>query len=74
MKEVVEGAPVKADEGWTARVKHGKTAAPQTCQHPNSVRPDDGTTLWELERLQADLRRSRGRVSTRPAALPDVLL
>ena len=74
MSEVGEGALVKADEGWTERVKRGKTAAPQQDQHPNSVRPDDGTTRWGLERLQADLCRALGRVYTRPSALPDVLL
>jgi len=62
MKEVVKGAPVKAEEGWTAWVKRGKTAAPQPDQHPNSVRRDGGRTLAGLERLQADLCRSLGRV------------
>jgi hypothetical protein len=28
LKEVVEGASVKADEGWTERMKRGTTAAP----------------------------------------------
>ena len=74
MSEVGEGALVKADEGWTEPVKRDKTATPQPYQHPNSVRPDDGTTLWGLERLQADLCRALGRVYTRPSALPDVLL
>ena len=74
LKEVVEGAPVKADEGWTERVKRGKTAALQTCQYPNSVRPDDGRTLWGLARLQADLCRALGGVPTGPSALPDFLL
>src|SRR6266702_1867305 len=74
VSEVDEGAPVNADEGWTERVKHGKNVAPQTCQHLNSVRPDDCSTLWGLERLPADLCRALGRVYTRPSALPDVLL
>ena len=74
MSEVDEDAPVQADEGWTEWVKCGKTAAPQTCQHLNSVPPDDGRALWGLERLQADLCRALGRVYTRPSALPDVLL
>src|SRR5712691_12259163 len=55
-------------------MKRGKTASPQQDQHPNSVRPDDGPTLGGLEHLQADLCRSLGAVSTRPSALPDVLL
>src|SRR6266567_1551531 len=74
VSEVDEGAPVNANEGWTERVKHGKNVAPQTCQHLNSVRPDDCSTLWGLERLPADLCRALGRVYTRPSALPDVLL
>jgi hypothetical protein len=74
VKEVVEGAPMKADEGWTARGRHGKTAAPLTCQHPNSVRPDAGTTLRGLECLQTDLCRPLGRVSTRPSTLPGIVL
>ena len=74
MREAGEGDRVQADEGWTERVKRGKNAAPQTCQHLNSVRPDDCSTLWGLERLPADLCRALGRVYTRPSALPDVLL
>src|SRR6266581_5110986 len=69
-----EDAPVKTDAGWTKRVNRGKTASPQPYQHPNSVQRDDGTTLWGLERLQADLYRSLGRVSTHPSTLPAVLL
>jgi hypothetical protein len=42
---------MKADVGWTKRVKRGTTAAPQTYHHPNSVQPDDDTPLWELECL-----------------------
>ena len=40
---------VQADEGWTKRMKHGKTAAPQT-YHFNSVRPHACSTLTRLER------------------------
>jgi hypothetical protein len=54
MRETGEGAPVQTDEGWTKWVNRDKTAAPQPYQHPNSVRPDDGTTLSGLERLQAN--------------------
>ena len=53
MKEVVQGASVKADEGWTVRVKRGTTAAPQPYDHSNSVRRDGGRILAGLERLQA---------------------
>ena len=74
IKEVVEGGPMKADAGWTGRVKRATTAAPQPDQHPNSVRRDGGRTLARLERLQADLCRSLGGVSTRPSTLPDLLL
>src|SRR5712671_5358765 len=65
---------VQADAGWTKRMKRGTTAAPQTYYHPNSVQPDAGTALAGLERLQADLCRSLGRVHTCPSALPDGLL
>ena len=54
---------MKADAGWTGRVKRATTAAPQPDQHPNSVRRDGGRTLARLERLQADLCRSLGGVS-----------
>jgi hypothetical protein len=33
MKEGVKDAPVKVDEGWTARVKRGKTTAPHRPEH-----------------------------------------
>src|SRR5712691_8189025 len=72
--EVGEGARVKTDEGWTTRVNRGTTAAPSQTYLPNSVRPDDCSTLAGLECLQADLCGSLGRVSTRPSALPDHLL
>src|SRR5207245_8279951 len=55
-------------------MKRGTTAAPSTYHPPNSVQPDDGTTLWGLECLPADLCRALGRVSTRPSAVSDLLL
>src|SRR5438128_254594 len=55
-------------------MKRGKTASPSTDHPPNSVQPDDDTTLWGLECLPADLCRALGRVSTRPSALSDLLL
>src|SRR5437588_1720645 len=74
MKEAGEGAPTKADEGWTKQVNRGTTASPRTYEHPNSVRPDDCSTLSGLEYLQADLCRSLGAVSTRSSAISDVVL
>src|SRR4029453_9126081 len=74
ISESGEGAQVKTDEGWTKRMKRGKTAAPQTDHHLTSVPPDDGTTLAGRECLQANLCRSLERVSTRPSTLPDVIL
>src|SRR5229473_4879780 len=74
MRGVGEGASVKADAGWTEPVKRDKTATAQPYQHPNSVRLDDGRSLSGLERLQAGLCRSLGRVYPCPSALPDVLL
>src|SRR3989442_15604749 len=55
-------------------MKRGTTAAPSTYHPPNSVQPDDGTTLWGLECLPADLCRALGCVSTRPSAVSDLLL
>src|SRR2546426_23184 len=55
-------------------MKRGTTAAPSTAHPPNSVHPDDATTLWGLECLPADLCRALGRVSTRPSAVSDLLL
>src|SRR5712691_1112807 len=55
-------------------MKRGTTASPSTYHPPNSVQPDDDTTLWGLECLPADLCRSLGRVSMRPSALSDLLL
>src|SRR5216683_5109478 len=72
--ETSEDVRMKAVVGWTKRVKRGTTAAPQTSHPPNSVQPDDDTTLWGLECLSADLCRPLGRVSTRPSTLPDVVL
>src|SRR5918996_5654267 len=74
ISEAGEGAWVQVTEGWTKRVNRGKTASPQTYHLPNSVRPDDGTTLSGLERLQADLFRPLGAVQTCPSALPDGIL
>src|SRR4029453_10062152 len=74
ISEPGEGAQVKTDEGWTKRMKRGKTAAPQSDHHLTSVPPDDGTTLAGRECLQANLCRSLERVSTRPSTLPDVIL
>src|SRR6266852_2384438 len=72
-KELVEGALVKTAVGWTERMRHDKTAAPQT-YHFNAVRPHACSTLAGLERLQADLCRALGRVHTHPSTLPNVLL
>src|SRR6266568_3228115 len=69
-----QGARVQAEKGWTTRMKHDTTASPQQSDDPNSVRSDAGTTLRGLEYLQADLCRSLGGLSTRPSALPAVLL
>src|SRR5437870_11800494 len=55
-------------------MKRGTTAAPSTAHPPNSVHPDDATTLWGLECLPADLCRALGCVSTRPSAVSDLLL
>src|SRR6266567_7915122 len=73
-KRRVRVARVQADAGWTKRMKRGTTAAPSTAHPPNSVHPDDATTLWGLECLPADLCRALGRVSTRPSALSNVVL
>jgi hypothetical protein len=72
-QEVLEGAPVKTDVGWTERMRHDKTASPQT-EHFNSVRLHACSTLAGLERFQADLCRALGRVHPRPSTLLDVLL
>src|SRR6266849_5733821 len=74
MRETSEGAPVKADKGWTKRMRRGTPAAPQTCDSLNSVRPHACSTLAGLERLQADLCRALGGVHPCPSALPDILL
>src|SRR6266536_2020673 len=73
-KRRVRVARVQADAGWTKRMKRGTTAAPSTAHPPNSVHPDDATTLWGLECLPADLCRALGGVSTRPSAVSDRLL
>src|SRR6478672_6653478 len=72
-KEAVEGDPMKTDVGWTERMRHDKTASPQT-DHFNSVRSHACSTLAGLERLQADLCRALAWVHTRPSALPDLIL
>src|SRR5712691_5620580 len=74
MRETSEGAPGKADKGWTKRMRRGTTAAPQTCDSLNSVRPHACSTLAGLERLQADFCRALGRVHPRPSTRPDVVL
>src|SRR4030095_10609487 len=73
-KRRVTGTRVQADEGWTKRGNRGTTASPQTDHHPNSVPPDDDTTLGRLECLQADRCRSLGPIPARPSALSDTLL
>src|SRR2546428_10179583 len=60
--------------GWTARRKRGRTAASPLYHDLNSVRPYACSALAGLERLQADLCRPLGAVSTRPSALPDGVL
>jgi len=60
--------------GWTERMRRGRTAASPLCHDLNSVRPYACSALAGLERLQADLCRSLGAVSTRPCTLPDGVL
>lgn len=65
LREVRAGAPRTTDEGWPKRGNRGTTAAP-----PTSGRRHGGRPFSSLARLQADLARSLGPVSPRPAPRP----
>src|SRR5713226_1147404 len=68
------GGTGHAAGGWTERRRRGRTAASPLCHDLNSVRPYACSALAGLERLQADLCRPLGAVSTRPSTLPDGVL
>src|SRR5882672_1118613 len=68
------GGTGHAAGGWTERMRRGRTAASPLYHDLNSVRPYACSALTGLERLQADLCRPLGAVSTRPSALPDGVL
>src|SRR6266851_1244987 len=68
------GGTGHAAGGWTARMRRGRTAASPLCHSLNSVRPYACSALAGLERLQADLCRPLGAVSTFPSARPDPVL
>src|SRR6266567_7288199 len=73
-REGAGDARVPAEEGWTARLRRGRTAASPLYPCLNSVCLSACSALAGLERLQADFCRSLAGVSAGPSALPEGLL